>query len=85
MNHCFRFNARPVLECKAQNLQLVNDITGKPTLIASLYLALHDVSKQFETFMPCFSQESYHPLNTRIVLYFKQCITSYLILQNDTE
>ena len=55
MRYCFRFNAMAVLECKADYLQLVNDITGKPTLIAPLYLTLHDVSKMFVTFMLCFS------------------------------
>ena len=36
------------LECKADYLQPVNDITRKPTLIASLSTALQDVSKMFE-------------------------------------
>ena len=37
------------LECKADYLQPVNDITGKPTLIASLSTP-QAVSKEFKTF-----------------------------------
>ena len=37
------------LECKADYLQPVNDITRKPTLIASLSTP-QDASKEFETF-----------------------------------
>ena len=78
MRHCFGFNARVVLECKADSLQPVNDITGKPTLIASLYLTLHAVSKVFEAFMFLFFMIVVLPLNTKRLVYVSNRVI-YLI------
>ena len=82
MRHCFGFNAIPVLECKADYLQPVNDITGKPTLIASLYLTLHAVSKVFEAFMFLFFMIVISLLKHKeITLCFKPGNISHLHLQ----